>query len=145
MSKPPLLVSACLLGRACRYDGSSVPFPFAAYLEEHYTLIPVCPEQLGGLPTPRPSAELIKGSVFTATGEDLTKAFKMGAERSLALAVKAGCKQALLMERSPSCGYGQVYDGTFSGVLTTGDGIFAKMLILEGFEISTPSKLLLFR
>nr|WP_319473114.1 DUF523 domain-containing protein [uncultured Sphaerochaeta sp.] len=141
MKKPPLIVSACLLGRQCRYDGSSVPFPQAAQLAEHYTLIPVCPEELGGLQTPRCASELLDGRVVTKDGDDITLAFLQGAEKALGIAEEVGCRQALLMDRSPSCGYGVVYDGSFRGTLIPGNGIFASLLETKGFLISTPSYL----
>ncbi len=141
MKKSPLVVSACLLGRCCRYDGSSVPFPQVTQLAERYTLIPVCPEELGGLQTPRSPSELVAGRVITQKGDDLTEAFLQGAEMAFAIAEESGCRRALLMERSPSCGCGMVYDGSFRGTLTHGNGIFASLLKSKGFIISTPSHL----
>lgn len=141
MEKPPLVVSACLLGRQCRYDGSSVPFPQAAMLEERYILIPVCPEVLGGLQTPRSPSELVEGRVISREGDDCTEAFLQGAQRALEIAENSGCKRALLMDRSPSCGYGAVYDGSFRGILIPGKGIFASLLESKGFIINSSSHL----
>ena len=139
MKKIPIVISACLLGRQCRYDGSSVPFPQAVMLEERYTLIGVCPEVLGGLQTPRSPSELLDGRVISREGDDCTEAFLRGAQRALEIAEASGCKRALLMDRSPSCGYGVVYDGTFSGILIPGKGIFASLLESKGFMINSSS------
>ncbi len=141
MEKPPLVVSACLFGRRCRYNGTSVPFPpLTEMLAERYTLIPVCPEELGGLQTPRSPSELVAGRVITREGDDITEAFLLGAERALDIAKKNGCGRALLMERSPpSCGYGLVYDGSFGGTLVPGKGVFAALLESNGFTVSTSS------
>lgn len=130
-----LLVSACLLGCACRYDGQSKPCPALLALMERHTLIPVCPEQLGGLSTPRPPAEQREGGVFTQTGDDVTCQYRRGAEEALRLARLYGCTTAVLKERSPSCGSGQIYDGSFSGRLTPGDGVTAALLRANGIVV----------
>lgn len=126
--KEAILISACLLGVRCRYDGKSVPQDAVCRLAEKYQLIPVCPEQLGGLPTPRASAERRNGGVFTNVGGDVTEAYRRGAEEALRLARIFGCKRAVLKERSPSCGSGTIYDGSFTGRLTPGDGVTAALL-----------------
>ncbi|MCK9600026.1 MAG: DUF523 domain-containing protein [Sphaerochaeta sp.] len=141
MKKVPLVISACLAGRCCRYDGSSAPLSCLNELDEVFELIVLCPEQLGGLPTPRPSAELVAGRVMTKEGSDVTDAFLKGASTALSLARVQGCSIALLMERSPSCGSTCVYDGTFSGTLVEGKGIFASLLGERGFTLYTPSTL----
>lgn len=123
-----LLISACLLGCRCRYDGASKAQPLAAALAERYELVPVCPEQLGGLATPRPPAERCGERVLTAAGADVTEQYHRGAEEALALCRLVGCEAAVLKERSPSCGHGQIYDGTFTGMLTAGDGVTAELL-----------------
>ena len=123
-----ILVSACLLGVRCRYDGKSKPHPAVERLLEQYTLIPVCGEILGGLPTPRVSAERQGARVVTADGRDVTAAYRRGAEEVLRLAERYGCKAAILKERSPSCGSGRIYDGTFTGTLTDGWGVTAELL-----------------
>ena len=102
-----------------------------------YQLIPVCPEQLGGLSTPRPPAERRDDRVKTKNGLDVTDAYVRGAVEALRLAQALGCKKALLKQRSPSCGSGQIYDGTFTGTLTEGDGVFAEMLRKRGIQIIT--------
>ena len=123
-----ILVSACLLGVRCRYDGKSKPHPAVERLMERHTLIPVCGEILGGLPTPRVSAERQGARVVTADGRDVTAAYRRGAEEVLRLAERDGCKAAILKERSPSCGSGRIYDGTFTGTLTDGWGVTAELL-----------------
>ena len=133
--KEPLLISACLLGTTCRYDGQSKTVPGLERLQARYHLIPVCPEQLGGLPTPRPPAERIGEQVRTREGRDVTAAYQRGAEEVLRLARRFGCKKALLKERSPSCGHGKIYDGSFSGILVPGSGVAAQWLAAHGLEI----------
>lgn len=133
--KEAILISACLLGVRCRYDGGSKPQEPILRLMEKYTLIPVCPEQLGGLPTPRPPAERIGEQVRTREGRDVTAAYQRGAEEVLRLARRFGCKKALLKERSPSCGHGKIYDGSFSGILVPGSGVAAQWLAAHGLEI----------
>lgn len=123
-----ILVSACLLGVRCRYDGKSKPHPAVERLLEQHTLIPVCGEILGGLPTPRVSAERQGERVVTADGRDVTAAYRRGAEEVLRLAERYGCTAAILKERSPSCGSGRIYDGTFTGTLTDGWGVTAELL-----------------
>ena len=122
-----ILISACLLGVACRYDGAAKPHPGAAALAERHELIPVCPEQLGGLPTPRPPAER-QGDTVRTRETDVTMQYRRGAEEALKLCKLMGCKVAILKERSPSCGSGSIYDGTFTGTLRPGDGVTAELL-----------------
>ena len=124
-----ILISACLLGARCRYDGVSKLQRWISDLAERHILVPVCPEQLGGLPTPRPPAErLPDGRVVTREGKDVTAEYRSGAEQALALARKQGCVLAVLKERSPSCGRGRIYDGTFSRTLIPGSGVAAQLL-----------------
>ena len=123
-----ILISACLLGARCRYDGVSKLQPWISDLAERHILVPVCPEQLGGLPTPRPPAERRGDRVMTRDGGDVTAQYRRGAEEALRLCRLLGCEAALLKERSPSCGSGMVYDGTFTGVLTAGEGVTAELL-----------------
>lgn len=136
-----LLVSACLLGARCRYDGSCAAHPLAGKLAERHQLVPVCPEQLGGLPTPRPPAELRDGRAAARDGTDVTEGFRRGAEEALALCRLLGCEAALLKERSPSCGRGVIYDGSFSGTLTAGDGVTAALLEENGIPVYGESAL----
>ena len=130
-----LLVSACLLGVGCRYDGKSNQLPQYKRLLKEHTCIPVCPEQLGGLPTPRCPAERLGGKIVTEDGRDVTEQFLRGTAEALRLCDLYHCKAALLKERSPSCGSGAVYDGTFSGVLTEGWGITAALLRQQGLRV----------
>ncbi len=139
----PLLISACLLGVGCRYDGKSQLLPQAAALREKYHLIPVCCETLGGLPTPRVPSELRHGRVWSRDGQDVTEQFLRGAQEVLQLARFFGCRRALLKERSPSCGFGQIYDGSFQGKLTAGNGVLAQLLHDNGFAIFGESQIAL--
>ena len=134
-----ILISACLLGVPCRYDGASKPHPLAQALLEEHQLVPVCPEQLGGLPTPRPPAERRGNRVVSREGPDVTEAYRRGAEAALTLCRQFGCQAAVLKERSPSCGRGVVYDGTFTGALTEGDGVTAELLSAHGILVSGES------
>ena len=136
------LVSACLLGEKCKYSGGSNENPGVIGLGERYRLIPVCPEVLGGLPTPRPPAErLPDGRVVTREGKDVTAEYRSGAEQALALARKQGCVLAVLKERSPSCGRGRIYDGTFSRTLIPGSGVAAQLLEENGIPVYGESQL----
>lgn len=125
-----ILVSHCLLGEPCRYDGKSVPVPALRKLEEAgHTLIPVCPEVLGGLDTPRSPAERQPdGRVITRDGQDVTAAYLEGARKALDMARANGCTLAVLKAKSPSCGSRQIYDGTFSRTLIPGQGAAAQLL-----------------
>lgn len=130
-----ILVSACLLGASCRYDGKSKPVKEVIALKEKYKLIPVCAEIMGGLPTPRIPCEIKNGRVKNRDGEDKTAEYVRGAEEVLRLARIFGCDAAVLKARSPSCGSGEIYDGSFSGSLTAGDGICAKLLKANGIKV----------
>lgn len=123
-----ILISACLLGIPCRYDGKAKPQPWAEALAGRHDLVPVCPEQLGGLPTPRTPSERRGDRVVMNTGADVTEQYRRGAEAALRLCRLTGCEAAILKERSPSCGCGEIYDGSFSGTLTVGDGVTAELL-----------------
>lgn len=127
-----ILVSACLLGLPCRYDGSGKAVKAILALAERHDLVPVCPEQLGGLPTPRPPAEIGGKSVVTRDGQDVTAPFARGAAMALDIARLCGCTHAILKQRSPSCGSAQVYDGSFSGTLRQGEGVTAALLRQNG-------------
>lgn len=126
---PLCLVSACLTGRPCRYDGTACAVPALKRLADAGLAIPVCPEELGGLPTPRQPAEICQGRVITAQGREVTAQFAQGAEAVLNLARRHGLKLAILKARSPSCGCGPIYDGTFTRTLTPGQGITAAKLL----------------
>ena len=132
-----ILVSHCLLGEPCRYDGASRLD--RQVLELHkagHTLIPVCPEVLGGLDTPRAPAELQPdGRVVNEEGEDVTAAYQAGAQAVLRIAKEQGCTLAVLKARSPSCGCGEVYDGTFTRTLKGGWGVAARLLLEAGVTV----------
>lgn len=139
-----ILISACLLGVACRYDGLSKPLDreIIEKLKEQYHLIPVCPEVMGGLPTPRIPAEISSdGKVFRRDGADVTENYIRGAKEALRLAEIFECDTALLKEKSPSCGAGKIYDGSFSKTLTSGNGITAELLQTNGIRIIGESKI----
>ncbi|MBU0476680.1 DUF523 domain-containing protein [Patescibacteria group bacterium] len=135
------LCSACLLGLKCRYDGKSKPHEKVINLAAKETLIPVCPEQLGGLSTPRKPAEQKNDRVITKDGDDITTNFENGAKQVLELAKLYNIKNAILKQRSPSCGCGQIYDGTFSGTIIDGDGITTKFLKENGIKVITEDDL----
>lgn len=139
MNKPYLLISMCLLGEPCRYDGKSVPLDgtIIEKLKEKYTLVTVCPEQEGGLPTPRIPAERQGENVVRRDGVDVTAEYRKGAEVALSLCRRFGISIALMKAKSPSCGAGRIYDGTFSGTLTDGDGVTVSLLSGNGIKIFT--------
>ena len=130
-----VLVSACLMGFRCRYDGGAQRLDCLDALRERHVLVPVCPEVMGGLPTPREPSEIRSGRVVTRDGRDVTEAFARGAREAEKIALACGCRCALLKERSPSCGLGRVYDGTFTGTLTRGDGLCARLLSQRGLRV----------
>lgn len=139
--KETILVSACLLGVHCRYDGGSQKRDLLDSLSEQYHLVPVCPEQLGGLPTPRTPSERVGAQVLAKDGRDVTDEYRRGAEEALRLAKCFGCKTAILKARSPSCGSGTVYDGTFSGKTVPGDGVTAELLKQNGIRVLSDEEL----
>jgi len=130
-----VLISACLLGIPCRYDGKSKKYDNIIKLHSICELIPFCPECYGGLPTPRVPAEISKEKVVAANGNDVTAEYTRGAQAALNLCknMEIGC--ALLKDKSPSCGKGLIYDGTFSKTLTAGNGITAKLLMENGIKV----------
>ena len=130
-----MIVSACLAGLPCRYDGKAKPCAEVMELVRSGKAIPLCPEQLGGLPTPRPPCEIRAGRVMDRDGADQTEAFRRGAEAVLAAVQAYGATEALLQNRSPSCGLGWIYDGTFSRKLVQGSGITAQMLAENGIQV----------
>ena len=140
--KERLLISACLLGFNCKYNGGSnrLPDETLAALRERYELIPVCPEFAAGLPAPRPSCERRGERVVNVEGRDVTAAFEKGAQIALCLAGRFGCRKALLKERSPTCGAGEIYDGTFSHTVIPGDGTAAEALRAAGLSLCGESR-----
>jgi len=137
----PILVSACLLGIYCRYDGRCETDARVMGLADEHVLIPVCPEQLGGLPTPRQAVELLGGRAVTRNGDDLTEAFALGVQQALRVARLNKSRAAVLQPRSPSCGRGVIYDGTFSGTRMQGNGVLAQALADEGLLLLMPDDL----
>ena len=129
------LCSACLLGIKCKYNGGDNFNKKVASMAQKEILIPVCPEQLGGLPAPREPSEQRDGKVFSKSGKDVSGSFNKGAEEVLKIAKMFGVKEAILKQRSPSCGCGQIYDGTFSGKVIEGDGVTVELLKQSGIKV----------
>jgi uncharacterized protein YbbK (DUF523 family) len=134
------IVSACLVGVKCRYDGSNVPDKALEELFQSGLAIPVCPELLGGLPCPRECCEIVKTEdnkykVISKENKDVTAEFKLGALKTLEICKAIGADTAILKFRSPSCGYGKIYDGTFSGSIIDGNGITAELLSQNGIKV----------
>lgn len=136
-----ILVSACLLGVNCRYNGMGIFCEELNLLKDRYNLIPVCPEIFGGMKTPREPNEIKEGRVITPSGEDVTDSFKRGAEEVLKLARFYDCKYAILKEHSPSCGCGQIYDGSFLHKIVRGNGITAELLLKNGIRVIGETKI----
>lgn len=128
-------MSSCLLGKAVRYDGKSQFHEAVERLKNHYELIPFCPEVAGGLLIPRAPAEIINNKVINAMGQDVTAEYIKGAKGALDLCLRQGLTKAVLKSRSPSCGVGRIYDGSFSGTLIEGNGVAAKCLLDHGIMI----------
>ena len=128
-----VMVSACLLGENCKYNGGNNRSEKLLRRLAGEEVLPVCPEVLGGLPVPRPPAEIVNGVVLNREGTCVDGAFREGAGKAMAVARKERPDLIILQSRSPSCGVKQVYDGTFSGRRITGQGVFAEMAIREGF------------
>ena len=129
-------VSACLCGFPCRYDGKSKPDERIKALYEEGRALPVCPEKLGGLKTPRTPCEIINGRVISSDGEDRTNEYLLGSQKVLELCQKHGIKKAILKQNSPSCGSTHIYDGTFSGTLIEGEGCLTALLRKNGIEVT---------
>ncbi|MFN2389763.1 MAG: DUF523 domain-containing protein [Actinomycetota bacterium] len=146
-SAAPVLVSACLAGRPCRFDGSAAPTDQVGRLVAGGQAILMCPEELGGLGTPRPPAEIVGGDgadvlagrarIVTREGRDVTSEYLTGARAALDAARRGGAERAILKARSPSCGCSAVYDGSFTGTLRPGDGVTAALLRANGVVVST--------
>ena len=132
-----VLISACLLGLKCRYDGLSKENKDIINMLDKFEFIPVCPEIFGGLETPRVASEKIGKSVINKSGLDVTSNYKRGAEETLRLCKLYNCDIAVLKSKSPSCGKGLIYDGTFSGNLVSGNGITVQLLIDNGIQVYT--------
>lgn len=134
-----IMISACLVGVRCRYDGNEVPNPELVELFKEGRAIPICPEVLGGLDIPRASCEKVckdgKTLVLNQQGEDCTAQFLEGARISTEIALAVGVEHAILKSKSPSCGCGQIYDGTFSRRLVDGNGLTAEAFLASGIKV----------
>ena len=141
-----ILISACLLGEKCRYDGKSKPIDSAIIkkLQDKYFLIPVCPEVMGGLSTPRKPCEICGKKVLTEDGADFTCEYLNGAKAVLSLAKENKVKFCILKNKSPSCGNSLIYDGSFSGKLINSMGITAELLKSNGYTIYNENQFDLF-
>ena len=136
-----ILVSACLLGVACRYDGKSKPVERVLKLMDKFTLVPFCPEVYGGLTTPRLPSEIVGDKVLHNDGTDVTVQYKKGAEEALRVAKLYNCRYAILKEKSPSCGKGKIYSGNFDRTLVDGDGITTRLLTENGIKVFGESEI----
>ena len=130
-----IMVSACLLGENCKYSGgNNRDERVLAFLAGH-EVIPVCPEVMGGLPTPRPPAEIVQGEVINQVGVSVDREYRLGAQKTLEIAMREKIDLAILQSRSPSCGVKQIYDGTFTGTKIPGQGVCAALLMENGFAV----------
>lgn len=130
-----ILVSACLLGENCKYSGGNNLSEKLVEMLKGHEVIPVCPEVLGGLPIPRAPGEIVDGVVRNADGTSVDYEYRHGAQLCLEIALEEGVDCAVLQARSPSCGVGIIYDGTFSHVKIPGNGVFAQLLIDNGIKV----------
>ena len=136
-----IMVSACLLGENCKYNGGSNRSEALLERLAGHEIIPVCPEVAGGLPVPRIPAEIVKGRVQNREGQDVDAAFRAGARAALELARREQPDLIILQSRSPSCGVREIYDGSFTGQTVPGDGCFVKMLREIGVPVCTEEDL----
>lgn len=131
----PVIVSACLAGMECRYDCKAKERASIVQMVKEGKAIPVCPEQMGGLSTPRPPAEKVGSKVLTKLGQDVTDSYNKGAIEALKVAKMFGAQEAYLKTKSPMCGYGAIYDGHFCGHIVDGNGIFTELLLENKIKI----------
>ncbi len=136
-----ILVSECLIGAACRYDGKCKPDEKVILLGTEHELVPFCPENAGGLPTPREPSEIRDGRVYTKDGKDVTESFLSGAEKAWEVFRREHCSCAILKERSPSCGSRHIYDGSFSGTLISGEGMTCRKIRQMGGRVYSEENL----
>ena len=134
-------VSACLLGENCKYNGHNNYNLDVTKLKDRVEFIPICPETFGGLPTPRTPSEIKGSKVFYKTGENVTKNFKLGAQKALEIIEEKKIKVAILKDGSPSCGSTYIYDGTFTGATKPGVGLTAKILKEKGVKVYSEKEL----
>ena len=130
-----IAVSACLLGINYKYNGGNNYSEKLEKLLKKHEIIPICPEVLGGLPIPRDPSEIVNGEVLTDKGKSVDKEFRNGAKKALEIVKESGAELVVLQPRSPSCGLGKIYDGSFTGRLVDGDGVFVKLLKYEGIKV----------
>lgn len=135
------LISACLCGQRCRYDGGAFDYPTLRHLAQTGEAIPFCPECEGGLPTPRVPCEITDGRVIAADGRDCTAEYRLGAQKALDVCRRHGLTAAILKESSPSCGVNRIYDGTHTGHKIPGQGITAALLAENGITLYTEKEL----
>lgn len=136
-----ILVSACLMGECCKYSGGHNLSAAVADFVRGHEVMTVCPEVMGGLPVPRTPAEIVGGVVTTRDGDSVDREFRTGARLALEAALDFKPDVVILQPRSPSCGKGMIYDGSFSGKLVPGNGVFAGMMIEQGFRVITPDEI----
>lgn len=141
MSHTKFVVSACLAGIPCRYNGKCSLCPEVMPLVNTGKALPLCPECLGNLPVPRFPCENVNGRITNTQGEDCTAAYTLGAQKALLLTLEYGATAAILKSRSPSCGFNGIYDGTFSKKLTHGDGLWAALLRKAGIALYSEENL----
>ncbi len=130
-----VIVSACLAGYNCKYNGGNNFNQKVMDLCQSHEIIKVCPEVLGGLPIPRPSAEIVNAQVMNTEGKNITEEFSLGAQKAFEIVKKENPDLIILQSRSPSCGIKQIYDGTFSGKKIPGHGLFAAICINAGYKV----------
>lgn len=136
-----ILVSSCLLGENCRYKGDNCKNEKVLALKGEHELIGVCPEVLGGLSTPRAPSERVGDKVISSEGKDVTENYRAGAEAALGIAKREKVDYCIFKAKSPSCGCGKIYDGTFSGKLVEGNGVTSELFLKNGFSIKTEESL----
>ncbi|MCI2068182.1 MAG: DUF523 domain-containing protein [Bacilli bacterium] len=139
--KETILISACLLGNKVRYDGKGQEAMYAKMLAEYFNVIPICPEVDGGLPIPRPKAEIKDGKVINEKGKDVTSFYEKGAEAALSIAKRFNVSLAILKERSPSCGSSLIHNGLFDGDLLPGQGITTALLRKNGIDVISENQI----
>ena len=130
------IVSACLAGVTCRYDCKAKERQEVVEMVKKGEAIPVCPEQLGGMSTPRPPSEEYKGQFYTKEGKNVTEQYVRGANEALKIAKMVGCTEAFLKSKSPMCGLGETYNGEHNGMMVQGDGLFARVLKEAGIKVT---------
>ena len=130
-----ILISACLLGENCKYNGGNNYSARAAEFVKGHEVIPICPERLAGMPAPRPNSEIVNGEIMNRAGRSVDADYRRGAQMALEIARREQPDLVILQSRSPTCGVNQIYDGTFSGKKIPGHGVFAEALINEGFRV----------